>query len=115
MIWRQSSDGKLVTFGQYYSNSLWLHLYKWTNPTTASALYFGLGSFGSGPQWPTWLRLEDDGVNRKAYVSNDGTNWLLVHTVGRTDFLTADEVGFAVQSGGAGYPAGIKILSWVEA
>ncbi len=113
-IWRQSSDGKLITCEVSWSGGPGAQKFvinKWNGPTSFSAAYsptFSSNhvSYGS----PYFMRLEDDNTNRKVYTSFDGQNWELQHTVGRTDFLTADEVGFAADD-----TAGITILSWVEA
>lgn len=50
-----------------------------------------------------WLRITEDSSNRKVYFSNDGITWIQVHTIGRTDFLTANKVFLFVdpnESGG---------------
>lgn len=44
--------------------------------------------------WPLWLRIEDDGTNLLFSVSLDGENFVQYNSELRTDFLTADEVGF---------------------
>lgn len=93
LCFRQSSDGKLSNFytiqpGQTMSVS------KWTDPTTFSAGYTpSLAPAGAIGQ-VIWMRIADDGANRICSFAPDGLNWVTVHSVARTDFLTADEVGF---------------------
>lgn len=118
LVFRQSSDGKLVAFimGQVAN----LALRKWTSPTVFSAEYFNSAS--SGWIWNQgsiiWMRIADDGTNRICSISADGQNFIPVHTVGRTDFLTADEVGVMVRadstSAGSLGGAGMTLLSWKE-
>jgi len=112
-VWRQSSDGKLVTVAtkgltNSYENS------KWTDPTTFSANYqsFSLAQFSSPDIM--WLRMSDDGVNRTVEYGPDGINWREYHTVGRTDFLTADEVGIVVNANHASIACSMLLLSWEE-
>lgn len=88
-----------------------IHTSKFTNSTTFSADY-------NGPlRWPIgnilFLQISDDGVNRISRVSNDGQNWVQVHSVGRTDFLTADEVGFFVDTNGS-FEANMTVLHWKQ-
>lgn len=101
LVWRQSSDGKIVTMNvRNDSGQFQFEVVKYNaatgNPTAnyvsnSQALHVLHGS-------PMFWRLEDDGTNRVASVSRDGRNYTPVHTVGRTDFMTADEVGFYVNS-----------------
>lgn len=112
LCWRQSSDGKLVTL-QYGQALQQIAVYKFTDPTTLSAAYDAV------PQSATqseiiFLRIEDDGVDRICYWSYDGQHWIQLHSVGRTDFLTADQVGFFVGANNATYPAMMTLLHWVE-
>lgn len=67
------------------------------------------------PTYYNWIKLEDDGVNRNIYLSADGNVWVLFHSIGRTDFLTADKLFFAVQARNATYGASHFIDSWEEA
>jgi len=111
---RQSSDGKCVVGmkGCYNSSSGdYLQWTKFNSPTSLSAAYFG--KFWSGYDSPvTWMRIEDDGTDRKFHLSADGVHWQEVHSVGRTDFMTADEILFF----GTGHNAAghVTLLSWKE-
>lgn len=113
LCFRQSSDGKLATLHfQMGGNVINMFSAKYTNESTFSASYAGspviLFSF------PRFLRIADNNTNRVVSWSNDGQNFHIFHSVGRTDFLTADEVGFFVQSANATYPAAVTLLSWKE-
>jgi hypothetical protein len=48
-----------------------------------------------------WLRIIDDGANRICQTSSDGSFWVTVHTVARTDFLTPTAMGWYVNYAGA--------------
>lgn len=114
MCFRQSSDGKIVTFAYVHNTSSQtthsLNPQSFTNATTFSANY--ATSMGWTHAGVLWLQISDDGSNRICRVSQDGQHWLQVHSVGRTDFLTADQVGFYVNAVQATWPVGMTLLSW---
>jgi hypothetical protein len=114
LAWRQSSDGKLVRFGveQYgAATSAALAVAKFTSATVFSASY--VSAVNSPIYRPfTFLRLVDDNTNRKCQISSDGQNWLTVHSVGRTDFMTADEVGYFVDP--YNDIVGVTLHSWKQ-
>ena len=114
ICWRQSSDGKAVVFCSDTTSSFALTINKYTNETTYSAAYVSTHPprFAMSPI--LYLRITDNGTNRIISFSWDGINFLTLHTVGRTDFLTADEVGFFVNSSNATYPVWMTLLSWKE-
>ncbi len=117
ITFRQSSDGKLhaLLLAGRSGDGVSLYSYKYTNPTTLSASYalFDLGDFLPEGA-PHFLRIADDNTNRICSISHDGQNFKDFHTVGRTDFLTADEVGFFVNSVDGTYSAGMTLLHWEE-
>jgi hypothetical protein len=107
LIFRESSSGKLsaCSFGfdlgrpEYCTD-------KWTNPSTYVGHYATVPS-GTVRGPLIWLRIQDDGTQRNCFVGADGRNWILLHAVARTDFLTADMVGIYVDAntGANGYQA----------
>lgn len=112
--WRQSSDGKLVLARTIYIASLggWvINVLKASDPTTDVASYV---SALFAPPALVWLRIVDNGTNRIVSYSVDGVNFVTIHTVGRTDYLTADEVLFCVCTRNASYPMAMTLLSWKE-
>jgi hypothetical protein len=116
LVFRQSSDGKLHTLSFWPctagGNAL-LSSSKWTSETSFSAHY--LSQSWIQQLAPPWLRIQDDNTNRRMYFSYDGQHFVeFTAAVGRTDFLTADEVGFYAV-GATSYVCGLTILSWVEA
>ena len=114
LVWRASGSGALVVFSLQTNPAAdlpQLGTIKYTNPTTFSAIYTQARYM---PRSPIWLRIADDGVNRIASFSPDGFNWQVLHTIGRTDFLTANEIGFGVDCENATFPVGLTLLSWKE-
>lgn len=61
---------------------------------------------------PLFLRIADDGANRIVSYSYNGIDFIQLHSVARTDFLTANEVMFFAESLSTAYYCGINLLSW---
>lgn len=115
VMFRQSSDGKLVTFEYSFNASDQtpeLVVNKWTSATAFSANYALVGVQSSNL---VCLRIADNATNRICSFSQDGTNFLQIHSVSRTDFLTADEIGFGADPNNATYGCGLTVVSWKQA
>jgi hypothetical protein len=110
ICFRQSSTGKLNTFtlGRNASPFI-IYSRKWTTTTSFSADYT---SYTIYPNSLYFLRITDNGTNRILDWSMNGQTWVTLQTIGRTDFLTADQVGFHVTPLNATYPIAITLLSW---
>jgi len=91
LVLRASGAG---TFIIIYPSANGLTYQKWTNTTTASANY--LNDVAIKLHNPYWVQIQDDNTNRIVRVSSDGMNWMQIHSVGRTDFLTPNQMGFGV-------------------
>lgn len=113
LLFRQSSDGKCSCIQMYWQSGWQFAVNKYNSSTSWSANYIGMGAGLVGDV--ICFRIADDGSSRKCSVSSDGYNWIEVHSVGRTDFLTADEVGFFVNPSNASGGIGMKLLSWEQA
>lgn len=115
LFFRESSSGKLYVFGSQFSVYAQLLYSKFTSPTIHSAVH---ASISHPFQQPVrWMRIEDDNTDRICSVSTDGINWIAIFSVERTDFLTADQVGFwveAINEDAVLMPAAITVLSWLE-
>lgn len=113
---RQSSDGKMIQFGPFVDGTGYgVTSYKITNATTYSTNY-NFWRMGSGlGRMPNWYRFRDDGTNRHAEFSNNGLDWLTFHSVSRTDFLTADQVGWGGDTDNAGFTCRMRLRSWLVA
>lgn len=111
LLFRQSSDGKIHACQHNVLNSdVLLTSRKWTSATVFSADYAIEKFHQAGSAW--WLRIADNGTNRICSFSGDGINWTDFHTIGRTNFLTADEVGFFVNDFTNTYPVRTTLLSF---
>jgi hypothetical protein len=119
VCWRESGSGKIITWGFTYGYSgpddvIAVSLTKWTNATTYNSSYLNnKGATWFSPQG-VWLRLVDDGTNRTVSVTMDGKNWKQIHSVGRTDYITADQVGFYTSSSNTTSGSAITLGSWKE-
>jgi hypothetical protein len=116
MAFRQSSDGKLHLFWilEVAGSSSYLISTKYSSPTAFSADYQLLRIVNH----PRWWRIADNGVNRICSISGDGQNWLQVHSIGRTDYLTADRVGIVTSSENFGTPnlaPIVTVWNWTQA
>lgn len=114
---RQSSDGKMVQFGPVVNGtSFGIQSWKITSPTAYSTQYGAGWNMATG-LWeaPHWFRFRDDGTNRHAEFSNNGLDWITYHSVGRTDFLTADQVGWGADQDNSGFTSKLRLRSWLVA
>lgn len=108
LCFRQSSDGKLAVIAL---DKTAIGINKYTDHATFSANYVNVTITHRGL---TFFRIADNGTNRICSISNDGVNFFQAHSVSRTDFLTADEVGFFIQSGNTTWGLGMTLLSWKQ-
>lgn len=119
LCFRESGTGEIVNAGLcWISSKLSWHIGKYTNATTWSgANYYYTGNpIAFSPCIGVVLRIADDGANRICSYSADGYNFKVLHTVGRTDFLTADQVGFFGDAGASASQSPlVSLLSWTQA
>lgn len=111
LVFRQTSDGKLVTLN-IQNPSAGINSAKWTGATTFSASYSPTDP-PLGWQNQIWFRIADNNTNRIASWSPDNVNYYTLHTVGRTDFLTADQVGFYCNTSNSN-PIYMNLFHWRE-
>jgi hypothetical protein len=114
LCFRQSSDGKLHVFHMIFGSAFAMVSVKYTSPTAFSADYTNVNVL---PDRLLFLRIADNNTNRICSVSGDGQNWVTFHTVTRTDFLTANQVGFCVSTENSATPNFapiLTLLSWKE-
>jgi len=110
---RQSSDGKLQLLGPGVGSGHAFRNLTYSSPTSYAGSYGAyLLHLNSAPVH--FLRIGDDGTYRTCSISTDGVNFLQFHSVGRTDYLTADEVFFFAESNNASWPVFMTVISWKE-
>lgn len=125
LCWRDSAGGKIITWGPNFDIQFGLRVCKWNSATAVSA-YYTSGQYaapGNAGQastaistYPIWLKIEDNNTNRICYYSLNGVEWVAFHTIGRTDFITADQIGYYVGTQTTTTLTGsIELVSWVEA
>jgi hypothetical protein len=116
ICWRESSSGKILTYGWGTTNYPLTFSYgQWTNYSTLSTNVY---QYTAPIMSPLWVRFSDDGTNRMVKVSSDGFNFVPVQAAqGRTVFCTADQVGVFANSWKTGnaIPRVINVLHWREA
>jgi hypothetical protein len=112
MGFRQSSDGKLHVLGLWPRHSAvgYVTSSKFATATSFSAHYVGPSEGVSFPI-PDWFQLSDDGTNRILRYGYDGQNWIDYHSIGRTDFLTADEICIFASAPDTTYTMGLTVTS----
>lgn len=111
-VWRNAAGGQLVCPLIGGGTTLDMASAKFTNATTYNSNY--TVSPAPYPIGEThWIKVSDTGVNRVTSYSLDGKNWTDIHTVGRTDFITADEVGFFANSNNS-RAIFMNIFHWAE-
>lgn len=104
---RQSSNGMLHHFGLQnaavsYTNFRGFISRKYTDHDTSSTAY---KTAESPLRSKYWLRIADNGTNRICSYSLNGQDFTEFHSIGRTDFLTADQYVLMVQSINTTYDA----------
>lgn len=104
VTFRQSSDGKAHTLSFITGVGV-------VSLKVATAYYTTL-NIANRELW--WFQISDDGANRISRYSLHGPDgpWRELHSVGRTDFLTADQVGFLVNAENVTYVPRLRLLSW---
>lgn len=111
MVLYDSGSGKLISFGMEFVSTGWaLASKKWSSATTVSADYSSVG-LTNLLSLPNWLRIVDDGTTRYFQYSFNGVDWILLSSVGRTDFLTPDSIGWGGSNSG-GSNALIRLRSF---
>lgn len=110
MYLRQSSDGKMIGQGFHWdSGGVWRwYLHKLNSATSANSDYLAQNYNMFAPR--IWLQIEDNGTTRFHRISWDGKYFDTVFSVSRTDFMTADQVGFGVDTQGA--RAAVRLVSF---
>lgn len=111
LLFRESSSGKMHTMALGYSSGRIFLSQAYNGPTAGFNT-----TYASEAEWELrkWLRIADNGTNRVMSISHDGITWYAFHTISRTSFLTADQIGFYVDSNNATYDATMVLHSWKQ-
>jgi hypothetical protein len=111
LLWRESSSGKLITFGLSYNGEYRIMVNHWDDPTTFSTTLIDIKNYANPAL--VWLRASGDSINRYYMASNDGCNFFVLDSGVRTDFMTANEIGFGVSTENS-KDAYLTVFSWKE-
>lgn len=78
------------------SGNTQIEIRKFLDATTYDSSYFSviINNYGN----EIWIRLQNDSGNRNTYISLDGVNFVLIHSVSDTDFITATDWGMFVDA-----------------
>lgn len=111
---RQASDGaKLHAISVVHnSNVVGTEVRNYTSATTVGTAKLAIFNSRDMDLW--WMRIEDDGTNRKYYISVDGFTWFQLTSHSRTTDITPDQVGFFVDNQTATYDMLLVLYSWKE-
>jgi hypothetical protein len=113
---RNSSSGLLqhVTFAANGINNDWVtSIQNWNSATSYNAAVQAARAIS--PLATVWLQIADDGTDRSYRYSSNGDDWSQIYTIGRTSFLTPDEVFFGILTDSTdanALPSNITLLSW---
>jgi len=113
-IWRQSGTSEIITAGVGIDTTVHLALAitKWDDENTYNSGYLNQVWEKYTPM--TFLKCEDNATNRIVSASIDGQHWLQLHSIGNTDFLTADQVGFFCNAQQATWDMQMLLFHWKE-
>lgn len=106
---RESSSGKLISWGLTNVSGQAYRAVKFNSPTSWSADYYTLALSDNLGGFPNWLQIRDDGTNRYFEYSLNGLDWVTAFSVGRTDFMTPDQIGWGASWNGGSKPYPDKI------
>lgn len=115
LIIRDSSTGKLVSFGFTMQNQILFSYDKWNSVTSFNSQVTLSDFDGSLPgPLPRVLKVRDDGTNFVFSVSWDKVNFITLQTISRTDFLTTpDHIGWYGNSRNS-WPVYVNLWLWEQ-
>jgi hypothetical protein len=113
LVMRQSSDGKMATFMLEYNSVRMIVARTYSSASVFNATVGIAAPYDFGHE-VYGLQMEDNGTNRVWSMIADGKNPLTLATEGRTTYLTANEMGYAIQVDSAIWGGGMTVLSWEE-
>jgi hypothetical protein len=107
--WLRSSDNHFAVFDQR-GGGLTIEASLCTSPWGLTSNYLSLGSFSV---W-NWVKLTDDSTNRRIWLSTDGYNWVLFHSIATNTDITPDRLIFGLEARNGTYGAALFLDSWEE-
>lgn len=116
IVLRDSASGKLCVFEVFCDINGWrANSDNLNSPTSISGSNFTprifLGAPGAGNG--AWMAISDDGTNRKFELGIGDVSkvyWFDIVTQSRTNFLTPDQIGYAIQADTGGQGCALRVL-----
>lgn len=109
---RNSGSGLIKVFGGDLENGgSYIIGQKYSNTSTFNSLIF-TSKVVNNRFGPMYLRISDDGTNLNYYLSMDGYRFILIASASRTDYMTADQVGFYAGESTNTYDSDLTVFSW---
>lgn len=109
MYLRNSSSGANISF--HINQSQVLGITKWNSPTSFNANYAPNNIMTTFHLH--FLKISDDGTTRRYYYSPDNVNWIEALNTTHTDYITPDQIGFALNPEN-GKTAVLNLIHWLE-
>jgi len=118
VCWRNSSSGKLVLGMVQVSAGLhYISIAKFDDATSQNASYRFTTNGAFSPGALVGMRMEDDGTNRVFSILGGASSPGKFYSVGRTDFITPDQVGWYIGPRDGTFTdivGAVKLVSWDE-
>lgn len=117
MILRESSSGKLVAFGDQsvQNGNTTRYVTKLATPNGPTYTnYTAIAQNLSFLSHIHWMQIHDNGTNRICKYSVNGIDFEQFHSVGRTDYITPDEIGFYITCGSSTAGCAMWIIHWAQ-
>lgn len=112
LIFRESSSGKCISCGIVHATNVLRFQVAYLNSATSVNSVI----VNRDVRFPQhWLRIADTGSLRKFFVSANGQHWEEIYSETRTNFITANEVGFFANEESNVQQSQMTLLSWKEA
>jgi hypothetical protein len=114
LVLRDSTQTKLIQYGTTFdSNGKFIQFVNYLNSPTSYNSTPG-SSIGISPGMPIWMRIIDDGTNRRFRFSHDGLSFYEIFANSRTGFITPDQIGFFVDPDLQASTSYLTLVSWHE-
>jgi hypothetical protein len=118
-LYMRDSTGNAAITCHYSPSNNYIFCGQWTNDTTYGGNYTGSALLDARrflAHGLLWLRVVDNGSTRTFQASSDGVGWETTLSTSRTDFLTADRVGFVVDApqNSTATDAALTLVHWDE-
>lgn len=117
---RNSSSGKLVTFGWEVFGSPTgnagsrMVSYNLASSTTGNTTPAGTNYRETAGFTDQWLRIADNGTNRILSSSSDGVTWTARVTQSRINYITPNQIGWVMTNHAAGGDSTADLIHWQE-